>query len=205
MSLTLTYFPLPGRAYVTRVCFGIGGIEYVDEKIPFDELSKRRGVKGHCPGVPLGSLPVLTLPSGKVIVESGAISRYAARRANLYPQDTDEALLVDEVGDVIGSLMSKAPQDKDPEEKKANRLVYAESGFLKLAMDLIVSRYRETPGPYLLGNKYYSVDILLYSLVKMIRTGDFDHVDTYYDAAWPELDALVVALEADSKFAPYKI
>ena len=33
MSHKLTYFPIPGRAYVARVCFGIGGVDFVDEKI----------------------------------------------------------------------------------------------------------------------------------------------------------------------------
>ena len=42
MSLKLTYFPAPGRAFVARTCFGIGGIEYENETIPFEQFSKMK-------------------------------------------------------------------------------------------------------------------------------------------------------------------
>lgn len=40
MSLKLTYFPIPGRAFVPRVCFAIGGIEYENETISFEQFAK---------------------------------------------------------------------------------------------------------------------------------------------------------------------
>ena len=201
--LKLTYFPIAGRGFVSRVCFGIGNIEYEDEQISFAEFGKRRGEAGFCPEMPMGSVPVLTLPDGKVIVESGAIGKYAARRAGLYPTDIEQELLTDEVLELMTSIMGKAPQDKDPELKKTNREAFA-AGYLKNAFNLISSRYAAT-GPFLLGENYNVADITLYATIKMLRSGNFDHVATDFDAQWPQFEAMVSALEADSKFAKYKL
>lgn len=202
--LKLTYFPIPGRGYTTRVCFGLGNIDYVDEHISFSEFAGKVGEEKYCPEMPMGCVPVLTLPNGRVIVESGAISRYAAKRAGLFPTDFEEALVTDEVLELLSSIMSKAPQDKDPQTKKINREIFA-AGFLKKAFNLIASRYSSSGGPYLLGKEFNVADISLYACIKMLRSGHFDHVATDYDAQWPQLGAMVTALEEDSKFSKYKL
>ncbi|CAE7696838.1 unnamed protein product, partial [Symbiodinium microadriaticum] len=53
MSIKLTYFPIPGRAYIARTCFGLGGVEYTDEKIAFADLAARRGEAGASPDIPM--------------------------------------------------------------------------------------------------------------------------------------------------------
>ena len=45
---------------------GIAGIPFEDEKISFEQLVEKRGPKGRSASIPLGSLPVMTLPDGKV-------------------------------------------------------------------------------------------------------------------------------------------
>ncbi len=86
-KLTLTYFPLPGKAYVARVCLGIAKVDWEDEKISGEELVVRRGTAGRSATIPLGQLPTLTLPSGAVITQSAAIARYAAKLANLFMEN----------------------------------------------------------------------------------------------------------------------
>lgn len=147
-------------------------------------------------------VPILTLPSGKIVVESGAISRYAAKRAGLYPEDAEKQLLVDEILELVSSLMSKAPQDKDPELKKKNREEFA-AGFLTTGFNHIASRLVE--GPLFLGTELSVADIQFYSVVKMLRSGHFDHVSTDFDAKWPVIEKFVGALEADTRFAPHKL
>lgn len=109
-----------GRAFVARACFRIAGVPFEDETITFDEFKARRGEQGYSDTIPSGSLPVLTLPSGKVICQSGAILRYAAKLAKLYPTDNDEeALLIDEIVETCADIASSAPQHADPEVKKS--------------------------------------------------------------------------------------
>ena len=57
-ELRLLYFNSPGRAYVIRTAFRIGGIPFEDDFITFDELKKS---KPYTTSVPLGSVPVLTV------------------------------------------------------------------------------------------------------------------------------------------------
>lgn len=66
-------------------------------------------------------MPVITLPSGQVVTQSQANSRYAVKLANLYPSDPEKALFVDELIDVVGDCLSSAPQNADNVIKKELR------------------------------------------------------------------------------------
>lgn len=149
-------------------------------------------------------MPVLTLPSGKKIVESGAIGRYAARRAGLYPTDPEQALVVDEVVEICASIMTKVPYPKDvsDDERKAQREAYA-NGLLKKYFSLLSSRL--SPGPFFLGSEFSLADMCLYGQVKMLRSGFIDHIPKDYDSAWPEIQKMIDALEANERFAPHKL
>ena len=73
-------FSAPGRAFVTRTALGAAGVEYTDKFMTWGELVEARGEAGATPEIPLGQLPVLTLPSGRVVCQSGAMARYAAKK-----------------------------------------------------------------------------------------------------------------------------
>lgn len=149
---------------------------------------------------------MLTLPSGKKMVESGAIARYAARRAGLYPTDPEQALIVDEVVELCVSIGSKVPYPKgvEPEEQKRQREEYAE-GLLKKFFNLLALRLKDIPGPFYLGNEFSLADLAVYGSIKMLRSGFIDHIPTDYDAAWPEFQEMFNALEANERFAPAKL
>ncbi|GFR53153.1 hypothetical protein Agub_g15873 [Astrephomene gubernaculifera] len=88
--LKLYYFELPGRAEVARLCLTIGNI-------PFEEvIIDGNNWPEYKPKTPFGQVPVLELPDGKMIAQSGAIERYVAKLAGLYPQDPLQAALADQ-------------------------------------------------------------------------------------------------------------
>ena len=130
----LTYFPLPGRAFATRVAmfklFGKDG--WVDERVDFAKFGEMKAAGAF----PLGSLPVLTLPDGRMICQSAAIASWAGRQCGLLPSDPLEALLVDEAGATCMEILGKCPQDKDNDVKKAKREEYA-AGWMKTAMAML--------------------------------------------------------------------
>ena len=101
MTHVLTYFAFPGRGFVARVCFGAAKTPYENKIVTFPEFKDLK------PSLPLGQLPVLTLPSGRVVCQSGAINRYAAGLANLNGHSAEETLLIDEVVCSADELMSK--------------------------------------------------------------------------------------------------
>lgn len=201
--LKLTYFPLPGRAYLARTCFGYGGIEFEDERVTKDQFIALRGESGSSDACPLGSLPVLTLPSGRIVSESIAISKYAAKRAGLYPEDTEKGLFVDEVLMNAESMMGKVPYDKDPETRKTNRAAFAQ-GFLKRVWGRWADRL-STDGPFYLGSEFSLADIVIYLQIKTLRSGFLDDIPTDLDAEWPIFQQLIDTVEANEKFAPFKL
>jgi prostaglandin-H2 D-isomerase / glutathione transferase len=203
MALKLTYFPFPGRAYIARVCFGIGGVKYEDAHLSFAELKERRGPAGFCPEFPLGSVPTLTHADGTVTIQSMAIVRYAAKLANLYPTDPLEALFVDELLDTAAEVIGTAPQNPDEVIKKKLREEWA-AGKLNTYLTFFANKYNATSGPFFRGDKFSVADITIYSVLKALRSGNIDYVSTDYDSKWPELQTFVAALEADPVFSPYK-
>lgn len=69
-----------------------GNIAYNDEIVDFERWPtlKIDGEK-----IPFSQLPVLSLPSGRSIAQSGAIIRYVAKLAGVYPQDMERAAVAD--------------------------------------------------------------------------------------------------------------
>ena len=108
MTHVLTYFALPGRGLVARVCFGAASVPYTNKVVTFPEFKELK------PTLPLGQLPVLTLPSGRVVCQSGAIARYAATLAGLNGKSPEETLLIDEIVTCAEELMNKCAAQRTP-------------------------------------------------------------------------------------------
>ena len=75
MALKLSYFPFPGRAFVTRVCLGAAGVEYANDIVSFAELKEKRETPEGKALFPQSQLPVLTV-GDKVFTQSGAHMRF---------------------------------------------------------------------------------------------------------------------------------
>lgn len=190
---------------MARTCLGIAGVAYENEYITFDELKASRGEAGMSDRFPLGSVPTLQLPNGTTVTQSGALARYAGKMAKLYPEDPEQALLVDEVIETCADCMISAPQDPDPELKKKKREEFA-AGKLRVFFSLFASCLQRDPsGPFVLGASFSVADLSIYGVVAMLRKGSFDHVSAEYDKQWPAIGAMIDALEANETFAPYKL
>eukprot|EP01038_Epipyxis_sp_PR26KG_P014094 gene14094-18913_t len=202
--LKLTYFNIPGRAYAIRACFNIGGIPFEDETIEFSQLNELRGPNGANSLIPLGSVPVLTLPSGEVIAQSGAILRYAGKLAKLYPENFEEALKVDEILETVSEVLTSSPQHSDPETKKALRLEYA-SGKLKKFYNFYAGKLEASGGSYIATETLSIADVLLYAQLKSLRKGSFDYIPSDYDSQWPILQNYIDFIESDPVMKPYHL
>jgi len=73
-----------------------GKFGWVDERV--SDSAEFRVLK---PSLPLGSLPVLTTPGGQKRCQTDALTRWAAKKSGLYPEDVDQALMVDEVTSTV--------------------------------------------------------------------------------------------------------
>jgi glutathione S-transferase len=200
MSLKLTYFNAPGRAFVARVCFKVGNIPFEDETISFPELQAAREATPD--RFPLGQMPVLTLPSGQVIAQSNAIARYAGKLSGLYPVENAELMIqVDEIVETTNECMGKVPQHKDPEEKKKLREAFLQTDLPKY-FGFFAKR---CANGYTVGGKLSIADLSLYAMLKAIRSGTWDHIPADADKAFPALQQFMDTLDADPVFAPHKL
>jgi glutathione S-transferase len=105
--LVLTYLPLRARAESIRMVLHYGNIQYEDRIIPFDQFKLRyKDDKKICP---FGQLPSLMVENGEVLAESGAIVRYLAKIANIYPSDPLEAAKADMMFDLSQDMNAINP------------------------------------------------------------------------------------------------
>ena len=187
------------KAGAITVCLRIAEVPYELEIIPREEFSS---VKGDEARFPLGQMPVLTFPDGRIILQSVAIARYAAKLAGLYPDDPLEALEVDEIVDSIHEVINNRPKHSDQdilkplvEEWVAGKL----QKFLRY-----INRKAEKGRSYLVGGKLTLADVYLYQILKRFRNGsDILFVPTDVDSPHPALGLFFQFIKTDSVFAPY--
>lgn len=93
---TITYFPAPGRAELSRVLYAMAGVEFDDVMLSGEQWGELK-VKGT---VPLGNqLPFLTLADGTMLTQSLAFARYVAKCTGMYPEDPILAQKTDAIVD----------------------------------------------------------------------------------------------------------
>lgn len=84
MDLTLYYLPLRARAEPIRMVLAYGGIPHNFVTVSMSDWSAAKTNKAIAP---FGQLPTLALSNGDVIAEAGAIIRFVAKLAKIYPDD----------------------------------------------------------------------------------------------------------------------
>ena len=101
----LTYFDALGRGSVGRIALfkALGKNGWIDDRISGDEFAKLKRENK----LPLGSLPVITLPNGLRVSQSTAISRWAGKKSTLYPSNPNQALLVDFILETVNEISDK--------------------------------------------------------------------------------------------------
>jgi glutathione S-transferase len=90
--LVLYFLPVRGHCEAIRMILHYGELEFQDVVIAlvdWDNVKKTSDI------APFGQLPSLRLPSGEIIAQSGAIVRYVAKLAKIYPTDPAEAARAD--------------------------------------------------------------------------------------------------------------
>lgn len=191
------------RAFAIRTCLKIGRVEFTDSIITYKELQDSKALTGSSALFPLGSVPVLTLPSGQVVTQSSAIARYAAKLVNLYPLDPLESLFVDEIYDTVTDVLSSAPQDPDQEIKKKKREDWA-AGKFKVFLNFFSEKLVAVAGKFIVSGRLTLADIAVYAMLKSIGSGSFDFVPGEILLTWPIFAEYVAFLEADPVFGPHK-
>ena len=101
MSFTLYYLPMRARAEPIRMMLHCANIPYNDKTITFDKWPEHKAALDIGP---FGQLPALHLANGEIIAQSGAIVRFVAKLAGIYPVDAIEAAQADMVHEMAQDM-----------------------------------------------------------------------------------------------------
>ncbi|KAF5826946.1 hypothetical protein DUNSADRAFT_1705 [Dunaliella salina] len=165
-SLRLLYFPHAARGEPTRLMFAIGKIPFEDNRV----TSQWQELK---PSTPFGQLPVLEV-DGTAIAQAGAIERYAAKLAHLYPLDPLEAAQVDQVVCFIHDFLppfSSTRGISDPVARADAQREATEN--LKPKLAKLNEMVEDAGSNYLAGPKLTYADIAAFCYVSFLLSGMF--------------------------------
>ncbi|EGZ28034.1 hypothetical protein PHYSODRAFT_472264 [Phytophthora sojae] len=168
-KLKLMYFPLQGRAEPIRLAFFIGGVEFEDKRLSFDEFEK---VKSE---LPFNQLPVLEV-DGEAISQSLAILRYAGNLTGLYPTvDPLVASRVDEIFVLIDEMYNSPAWRETVSERDQEKLKKLREGLSKgiipKTLDFLEKRVAAFKGPYATGKVLTVADLAIYAVILPLKTG----------------------------------
>lgn len=197
--------PLAARGFPIRFALRVAGVAFEDERLPREELHSRRGSGGFSPEFPLGQLPVLRI-DGELFTESVALSRWAARKSALYPQDELAALRVEEFIAIIDELWTKVPLARnipDAEALRAARIAFP-TAVAPRFLERLSARVARSGGPFVLGGGLPTLaDVWLVAFAEQLRTGAYSDppgIPTDLLRAYPKLDELVTAFKSHGLF-----
>lgn len=190
-QLRLIYFSIPGRAEVARLLATLGGLEFEDERLTFEEW----GQSDLKPKLPFGQLPVLEV-DGEMLAQSSAIDRYLAQLAGLLPSDPWAAALADAAYaycEDIWMTIYPSFKIKDAEEKIKARQELVKGALadkLKLLSKLVESK----SGAYLAGDQITHGDLAVFCNLSTLQSGWLDGIPTTILDDYPALKAFRQAI-----------
>ena len=202
---TLLYFGFRGRGLASRVALfnTLGKEGWVDKKISLPRWKKAErpaslGTERIHAEYITNNLPQLNLPCGLKVSQSQVIAKWAATQkpdqlpphhlTDLYPEDSKQALLVDEASLIVEQILLQTPKDTDEVVKAENRKKFYESGFLRVGMEILEGRIKESGGPFLLGDKLTLADLYIRSpLCDLFDLKQFDGVPEEFIDEFPRV------------------
>ena len=217
---TLLYFAFRGRGFASRVALfnTLGKAGWVDQRVSLPRFKKADRPEQCADRVNAeyvtNSLPQLNLPCGLKVTQSQAIARWAAQQRpaelpqhylpNLYPTDATGALVVDEAISVVDQILQLTPKEADAATRAQSRALFQRSGFLRVGMELLEGRLRESGGPFVLGDQLTLADLYVRSpLCDLFELGQFEGVTDEFVDEFPRVRECGAAVLASPLLQAY--
>jgi glutathione S-transferase len=171
-NLKLTYFDIHGgRGEPARLAMHIGGVEFEDDRITFQQFGERKSQ------FPFARVPVLEV-DGIKLSQCNSINRYVGRLTGLYPTDPREAAFCDEVMDAVEDIVSKVATTfsmSDDDEKKAARKALAD-GPITVYLQQLQALLESRGGQYFADGRLTVADLKVLVWIRNLRSGTLDHI-----------------------------
>ena len=184
-QLKLTYFDFHGgRAEPARLAMHIAGMAFEDHRFAFADFAEMRKA------TPFGQVPTLHV-NGTLVTQSDAISRYVGKLGNLYPTDAYQALLCDEVMNVVEDAGVKLGPTfgMTGDAQKEARLTLVR-GSMPVYLGWLQSQLLAHGGAFFCDNRLTIADLKVFVDVRGLNSGRLDHVPTdLVESVAPALNA----------------
>ncbi|CAH3186622.1 unnamed protein product [Porites evermanni] len=158
----LVYFPIRGRGERTRLAFAAAKIDFEDTRLPFEEWAKEKA-SGR---PPFGHLPYLVTPEGKILGQSGSVTKYICKKGGLCPADSFDEATADSIGDEAMDLVEaviKLHFEKDEKKKEESTKKFFETTLPDELKNFdAILKSRDGGKAFFLGEKLTSADILFF-------------------------------------------
>eukprot|EP01083_Nonionella_stella_P077985 213192_1 len=205
-KLSLTYFPLGGRAEPIRLTCAASGIAFTNKSVTYQEFGQ------YVATYPLRQVPVLEVEidgTTKVITQTSAMLRYVGKLGGMYPKDDDFAALeIDEILSILDdlrnpvvmtimgkvkSLLSDSGRFTD-DETLAIRQRWLKKTVPKILAFLEKKLEASTSG-FLVGESLTIADVSTFTDLKWFGSGVLDGVSNDYLDPFPKCIELLERVE----------
>ena len=172
-ALKLSYFDFDGgRGEPARLALRLGNIEFEDYRIPLKDWPDCKDQ------YPFQQVPVLEV-DGCVLTQSNAINRYIGKLTGLYPGDSWQAALCDEVMDAVDDAVQLVVDTffVEEEEKKLRRSELI-VGPLPRYLSVLTEKLAANGGSYFAEDRLTMADLKVYVWVQGLTKGHLDYIPT---------------------------
>ncbi|MDH3202388.1 MAG: glutathione S-transferase [Myxococcales bacterium] len=199
-KLKLTYFDIHGgRGEPARLAMHIGGVDFEDHRISFQQFGNARS------SFPFNRVPALDI-DGIELSQCNTISRYVGKLAGLYPSDPLQAAFCDEAMDAVEDIVSKVVATfpiQDEAEKKAARQALAD-GPITVYLQQLQALLESRGGEYFADGRLTVADLKVMVWVRSLRSGILDHIpQDLADNVAPLLVEHLARIESNPKIREY--
>ncbi|MDN3640953.1 glutathione S-transferase family protein [Simiduia curdlanivorans] len=172
-KIKVTYFDVDGgRGEPIRLALHCAGLPFEDHRFTFPEFAEVRK------STPFGQVPTVDI-DGQTLTQSTALCRYFGKQAGLYPADDYQALLCDEVMDVIEDMTHKlvATFGLTGDALKTTREALV-NGPLTTYIQWLEARLVKQGKKYFAGNQLSVADLKVFVTTRWLCSGQLDHIPT---------------------------
>jgi prostaglandin-H2 D-isomerase / glutathione transferase len=169
----LTYIDVHrGRAEPARLAMHIGGIAFEDYRFAYPQFPEVRKT------TPFGQVPVLEV-DGVMVTQSDAILRYVGKLAGLYPTDPYQALMCDEVMNVLEDAAVKmGPTYRMSGDALKEARLALVNGSIPVYLKWLEKQLEAHGGEYFADNRLTIADLKAFVDIRTLSSGWLDHIPT---------------------------
>ena len=168
MKITLIYFNFPfWRAEVSRISLNSCSIDFYDKRITSEEFQnvKEKGTLHDGTIIPFHQLPCLKVDN-ITIAQTGAISRFCGKLANLYPKENNiVAAKIDQFIDILTDITTIITST----EVERRDATFLDEVKRKL---FILNKSIDEKHDYIVNNYFSIADIAIWSFVCWLTGGN---------------------------------